>query len=1551
MRLKNTFIQGKLNKDSDERLLPKGQYPHAENIRVSNSEGSDVGAIENSLGNSQLTFVDVGNNAECIGVVSDESQNVIYYFVVSDEGSYLLEYDNTNKLVSIVLKDVRISPDNVLNLSKDYLITSIDLIVDSDNGQRFLYWTDYRNPPRRVNVEKAKGYTQSNFSEADISVSVESPSDRPEIELLDTQTEKENNIEQSFIRFAYRFINEDGQYSPLSPFSQVAFEPKKFSFDYSSSTNESMVNAFSAVKVSFKTGSKRVKAVEVVFKENDSNTIYLVERLNKKNKNWSDESTEQIIFSNNKSVGILPEKELFRLYDNVPRLAKAQAVINNRLVYGNYLENYNLVDSSGEDVIINFDFLIENTVVLNNQPKPSLKSNRDYEAAIVYLDSNNRMTTPLTSDTGNNPFIENSKCVYQNKGVLNINHKAPYFAKKYRIFVKQTRAGYDTIVPTLFYQDGVYVWIRLDGADASKIKGGDFIYVKADTKSVLDSIQETKVIEIVNQPSNFLEDENITDLKQVAGTYYKIRPKGFRINESDYTNYEFTSYDDSANAHENPIRGEVNVIEPAIYYGDGGLDDLTESGTYTGSDDVRYLIEIDSTGATDTFSWSVDSGSTYGGQNIAITGASQLIQDGLNVTFTNTTGHVIGDQWVISAKNKDYNGFGSNEETAAYAFYKSLDTDTIQGRANINITYDEYGNFTQFVQKSYTSSQSYANLEEWFYGDNIIDDLRSSIPENRIWFRRGKLNADGAAKSFTQDPTGDMTMIIKTIGRQPNEWSKKSERAKVKSEITIVQPSDSGGGIIFETKPEKNVSDIFYEHGKTYDIDDNGYHMGDVDQTSGNPAEITLDVFNCFSWGNGFESYKIKDSFNANSFSLQTRPLTPVDNYRENLRIASVTYSNVFEQTTNYNGLNEFNLSTSNYKDLDDAYGSIQLLYSRNTNLLVFQEDKVHYILVNKSVLFNADGSGNVRQTEDVLGQEVPYSSEFGISKNPESFAIYENAIYHTDEKRNAILRLSTDGYTEISNSGMRDFTRDNFSNNRGSKKLGAYDVYFDQYVLMLGDGLPEDALVVGCGNTLNKTVGAETFSYTFKLNDKEGEIFLNVTSDKDITVTANGTEGGLLTAGSNLIQFTRPSLLEDEVLIEVVTTEQTTYSIEHTCPAGYKVVIKTIVLSDSTDYSKQALIRNKVNQDSYNQEYVTMSEGNGISRFKIEIGISGDNKFPRSGDVIIMETTDDEFTSLNIDDTTKGNRMGYLVSNQDYQEVDLSTILTAATYPPITTVDETKNISFTALDLQSNRYIYMVYDFRDLTIDAVDDDVTVIKGESNVIQVLPNDVPTGAYVVTILTQPSNGTATVNNDNEIVYVHDDGVGVSDSLTYTLSNEDVSDTATVNITIIEYTSEFSISDTGANNTNDACLLNSFVTKYHDGDTLTPEVGDYVYQDVTKLVRFAGQNKYYKSGNKVLLIADNGEVLMSNNCSVSNSGYLILMSGNGTVIPEDSCTIGESEDYEDKYKATQGIPSIGDVIYNNQNLTSPLNGGGGWFFTEYNFSVKINTVGVIIDIFLC
>ena len=80
--IKHNFTKGKMNKDLDERLIPNGEYRDAMNIQVSTSEGSDVGTVQNILGNSIVPGQGfIGSNSVCVGSVADEKNDKLYYFV------------------------------------------------------------------------------------------------------------------------------------------------------------------------------------------------------------------------------------------------------------------------------------------------------------------------------------------------------------------------------------------------------------------------------------------------------------------------------------------------------------------------------------------------------------------------------------------------------------------------------------------------------------------------------------------------------------------------------------------------------------------------------------------------------------------------------------------------------------------------------------------------------------------------------------------------------------------------------------------------------------------------------------------------------------------------------------------------------------------------------------------------------------------------------------------------------------------------------------------------------------------------------------------------------------------------------------------------------------------------------------------------------------------------------------------------------------------------------------------------------------------------------
>jgi len=216
---------------------------------------------------------------------------------------------------------------------------------------------------------------------------------------------------------------------------------------------------------------------------------------------------------------------------------------------------------------------------------------------------------------------------------------------------------------------------------------------------------------------------------------------------------------------------------------------------------------------------------------------------------------------------------------------------------------------------------------------------------------------------------------------------------------------------------------------------------------------------NCFSFGNGVESNRIRDNYNLpfvlNGVKAST---TFEDEYKEEHRRYGLIYSGIFNSTSGLNNLNQFIQAEKITKDVNPRYGSIQKLHARDGDLVTLCEDKCLRILSNKDALYNADGNTQLTATENVLGQTIPFSGEFGISTDPESFASESYRVYFADRVRGAIMRLSKDGLTPISDAGMKDWFRDNLK--LSNKLIGSYDDRNDEYNITLKT--VEESLPIG---------------------------------------------------------------------------------------------------------------------------------------------------------------------------------------------------------------------------------------------------------------------------------------------------------------------------------------------------------------------------------------------------------------------------------------------------------------------------------------------------------
>ena len=267
--VKNAFIKSKMNLDLDARLVPQGEYRQGFNIQVSKSEGDDVGALENVLGNilaSNGDFQALNNNSanaglQAIGYITDPKKDIIYIFLTNHDTEEYNPNKKSNFIYSystLLNESVLLVTGEFLNFSTQWPIHGINILED------FLFWTDGYNQPRKINVNLAnpQKIATPNYYTTEDHISVAKFAPYQAIELYQQSTiapavgEYESTmkdvvsdflpngttpnpykdskyagdpdyLEDKFVRFSYRFKFEDNEYSCLAPFTQECFIPKQ----------------------------------------------------------------------------------------------------------------------------------------------------------------------------------------------------------------------------------------------------------------------------------------------------------------------------------------------------------------------------------------------------------------------------------------------------------------------------------------------------------------------------------------------------------------------------------------------------------------------------------------------------------------------------------------------------------------------------------------------------------------------------------------------------------------------------------------------------------------------------------------------------------------------------------------------------------------------------------------------------------------------------------------------------------------------------------------------------------------------------------------------------------------------------------------------------------------------------------------------------------------------------------------------------------------------------------------------------------------------------
>lgn len=1433
---RRTFGAGRMNSDAENRLLPPGEYKTANNIVVYNGEANE-GAIMKSLSNKRLTNLNFGPNPIEIGQITYEARQRMYWLVKSDTGSYMCEWDGISQSATFVLQDTRAAGERVFDLNERFLCTGMAIVPNTDPDKELLPMTDNNMEPLCINISRAKTYGVNGFEAEDIYLIKKPPRFAPITQFTNSGT-VDNNLEERMLTFFYRYKYLDGEFSAFSSFSNYKFAPKQFKLDYETFENLGMVNAFNGVRIGFDTGDKRVTDIQLVFKNTNSLFPYLVDTFNKADNGWGDNEIRYHNFSANKLYTQLPTRELDRTFDNVPRKALALAMIGNRAIYGNYLENYNLVDLANRKVVPDFTVSLK-TRSLTGVNVPVTLSDGDAENDVMTLDLTGIALVQGTRLTFNLSLTEqtydNGTYSHGVDFILNTDYADATALAADEDFVTFITQGltnnfltnYDADPPTDSTLDSTNPFTIVSSTPTGiSVRAISLVYQFSDmttATSYWGFEAETSVI--------YFDSESASSIKSnrnyEVGLLYQDKwgrkttvltapknslfiPQAFSTSKNTLLvniNNPAPAWADSCKLVVKADPLAYQTIYASVFFEDGvyrwiKLDGDSRDKCEEG--DI-LIVKKDITGPLSevikvkVLEKKVQEENFISGNNND-EGAEIIEPAGLYMKIKPTNFYIdyTEDQFIVDEGN------GSASDGVPRVRVDQLYTETVVGGittytdvpipqgSQITLYFKSYGRgLGPFVfEKTYTVQANYVNFQLWFE-DNVT--LPLDVPDfseeyTTIEFVRGTPSGENGV-SITGNPDDALFMLVSGIIPGNGSGVSTGRKGYLNTKVTI-QIVD--GFVIFETEPTPADIDIYYETEQTILIE-NGFHIGNVqEQNAGQPCIMELNFFNCYTMGNGAESYRVKDAVNKNYLAIDFKPTTTDPNgYKEIRRGTDMTYGETYVESSGVNGLNVFNLSTGNFKDdLDKQYGTIQKLYARDNNVVVMQEEKSGYVLYDKTAIYTADGNAALTSVPGVLGQYQPYAGNRGIGTKPESFSVDEDGrIKYASVKNGSINRLSLHGIEDIVY-GMKRFWRDLFTARPNANILSGFDPYLNLTPFSIGDE-PVRFPQFGCGAVLNKINQDQPFTYVLQLNDLGGDVVINYSVTGNATISA--LFNGVTTVASNVtgmgnLTFERDSLVENLVTITITPVGgPISYTLSNNCPVGSPLTIVSVVLSDTDDAGLTMNDRFKWEGSPFINYDELLSAGP-VTRFESITGLEGMGPFPVNGSLVTIQTLKDTASSGAFL-TSKCNRLGYLITETDYSSAtyqDLlddpdTTFLTVAnTGEPGFSEMSTANFLFARSS--TDQKLYLIWDYTDRSPVLTDDSANVTLGGSVTIDVLANDEYDPGAVVGIGTPPQYGTAIVNMDGSITYTHDGSSHFEDLFTYTVTQNGCSSSATVVLSI-------------------------------------------------------------------------------------------------------------------------------------------------------------------------
>ena len=834
-------------------------------------------------------------------------------------------------------------------------------------------------------------------------------------------------FEKIFPYFSYRWRYNDGQYSPYAPFSKVAFIPKDPDIEdfFRRGHNTSVANKLEQITLKdIDRGGPDVVAVDILYTESISSTIYVLKTIEIPEAERGNGSPLTIQLKERGFGASLPDSELQRQFDQVPKSAKAQEVTANRVIYANYITKYDQND--------NLKIELGTAVFPDPLNGPSLKGNRTYEVGVAYMDRFGRiggMLTQKAPDTAaEGSSIKTALTQRFRTGLTaKITSDPPEWAKFYRYYVKDVSGEHFNLSGFNIYNDGGRdddnsdnVYIQFNSTDRNKITEDTVLIPRRHTfeRQINGAAIENIFAGESRHPVLAIENEGPDVVKA-------------QIAERSISNFITIPENAAVNRTSSATQGNTSVAVASTTIGQTSLviDDEDQANVWRSVINSlnNYFLTQDSSATQFDQAYGANPSTS---QTIDVSGfADRLalkINDRAANSDTHTTDYVLIDSIEFMKIGTTGTAADSNGRKHRNAFKFTL-SDRLDDDGNI------------------TSGTGLNKGGINFHTDGHTTDLKIA---------KLGLSEDGKNKLKG-------SFFVKV----PRKFSTSANILASGTGLIAGQtPFDADGNVAsneikeinFETEPISDSNlDLYFEGNRTYEVRDDDGNITEHGQTN------TIEFANCIATADDttkelyLESRKVFDKFNTVEIAKGIRASSPEPRYAEENRKTGLIFSGLYNSKTGLNELNRFSNADQIFKELEPNYGGIQKLFTLDTNLLALAEDKVFKILADKDALFNADDGVNVTATNRVLGQAIAYQGDYGISTHPESFVFFRNNVYFSDAKRGSIVQLTpvNGQFQPISQRGMSNFFRDRLSalqtttatDNDGNifntaKIVGAYD-------------------------------------------------------------------------------------------------------------------------------------------------------------------------------------------------------------------------------------------------------------------------------------------------------------------------------------------------------------------------------------------------------------------------------------------------------------------------------------------------------------------------------